>query len=125
MITKYRIMDEQIPGRYFADGELFNTKEQVRKQLCDFHGIDWNGETQDGKPLDINTLTLDEILEYGGWKLEEVKFSVAERLEYLRQTILREDISYEEIAELQGYKKYIDKNDVLLLQWAGVKENSK
>ena len=48
--------------------------------------------------------------------------NIKKRLEYLRQEIRKERISYGEIAELQGLTKYIDKNDVELLQWAGVKE---
>ena len=44
------------------------------------------------------------------------------RLEYLRGEIKAERISYGEIAELQSLAKYIDKGDVLLLEWAGVKE---
>jgi hypothetical protein len=46
------------------------------------------------------------------------------RLEYLRSEIRAEKISYSEIAELQSLTKYIDKNDVELLQWAGVGENN-
>jgi hypothetical protein len=45
-----------------------------------------------------------------------------ERLEYLREQIEKEQISYSEIAELQSLAKYIDKGNVLLLEWAGVKE---
>lgn len=44
------------------------------------------------------------------------------RLEFLRGEIEAERISYEEIAELQELSKYIDKGDVLLLEWAGVPE---
>ncbi len=51
-------------------------------------------------------------------KLLEIK----ERLEYLRGEIEAERISYGEIAELQSLAKYIDKNDTVLLEWAGVKE---
>ena len=47
------------------------------------------------------------------------------RLNYLRKQIKNENISYEEIAELQSLSKYIDKGDVLLLQWAGVPEFEK
>ena len=47
---------------------------------------------------------------------------VQKRLEYLRGEIRAEKISYGEIAELQSLKKYIDKSDVELLEWAGVKE---
>jgi len=44
---------------------------------------------------------------------------VQERLDYLRQQIVQENISYGEIAELQGLKDYINPDDVLLLEWAG------
>tara|TARA_R110001599_G_scaffold15915_1_gene65665 strand:- start:598 stop:774 length:177 start_codon:yes stop_codon:yes gene_type:complete len=47
-----------------------------------------------------------------------------ERLEYLRQEIRAERISYGEIVELQSLVDYIDDGDVELLQWAGVEENS-
>lgn len=50
------------------------------------------------------------------------KKQINERLEYLRQEIEKECISYAEIWELQSLRKYIDKNDALLLEWAGVKE---
>lgn len=42
------------------------------------------------------------------------------RLEYLRQQIEAESISYGEIAELQGLAGHIDPSDVVLLEWAGV-----
>ena len=48
---------------------------------------------------------------------------IKERLEYLRQEIRAERISYGEIAELQSLVDYIDDGDVELLQWAGVEEN--
>lgn len=47
---------------------------------------------------------------------------ITERLEYLREQITKECISYGEIAELQSLIPHIDKNDVLLLEWAGVPE---
>ena len=50
---------------------------------------------------------------------EEMK-KIRKRLEYLRQEILLERISYGEIAELQSLSDYIDPGDVLLLEWAGV-----
>lgn len=43
-----------------------------------------------------------------------------ERLEYLRDEIEKECISYGEIAELRDLIPYIEKDDVILLQWAGV-----
>lgn len=45
-----------------------------------------------------------------------------ERLEYLRQEIRAERISYGEIAELQSLVDHIDSDDVELLQWAGKDE---
>ena len=50
---------------------------------------------------------------------------IKKRLEYLRAEIKAERISYGEIAELQSLAKHIDKNDVELLQWAGVEEKVK
>jgi hypothetical protein len=47
---------------------------------------------------------------------------IAERLAYLRQKIEEEGISYGELVELEQLSPYIDKNDVRLLEWAGVKE---
>jgi hypothetical protein len=47
---------------------------------------------------------------------------INKRLEYLRGEIEAERISYEEIVELQSLCKYIRKNDVQLLEWAGVPE---
>jgi hypothetical protein len=44
------------------------------------------------------------------------------RLEYLRGEIKAERISYNDIAELQSLVDYIDKDDVLLLEWAGKEE---
>ena len=45
-----------------------------------------------------------------------------ERLEYLRGEIEAEQISYVEIAELQGLADHIEEGDVLLKEWAGIPE---
>ena len=47
---------------------------------------------------------------------------IKRRLEYLRKEIENERISYGEISELQDLADYIDPDDVLLLEWAGVPE---
>ena len=47
---------------------------------------------------------------------------IKQHLDYLRSQIEQENISYGEIAELQSLSQYIDKDDVLLLEWAGVPE---
>lgn len=49
--------------------------------------------------------------------------TIKKRLEYIRKQIIKENISYWEIAELQTLIKYIDKSDNLLLERAGVEEN--
>ena len=47
---------------------------------------------------------------------------IEKRLEYLREQINNECISYYEIEELESLSKYIDSGDVQLLEWAGVPE---
>jgi hypothetical protein len=47
---------------------------------------------------------------------------VKERLEYLREELREERISYRELAELQSLVEYIDSSDVELLEAAGVSE---
>lgn len=51
------------------------------------------------------------------------KAKVKERLEYLRQELRAERISYEELAELQSLAKSISPEDTELLEAAGVLEN--
>ena len=62
--------------------------------------------------LYINKQTLEIMTK------EEIKG----RLSYLRREIQKEGISYGELIELQSLAQYIDKDDVLLLEWAGVGE---
>ena len=50
--------------------------------------------------------------------------NIQDRLEYLRGEIEAERISYGEIAELEDLAAYIDPDDVQLLQWAGVPEDT-
>ena len=52
-----------------------------------------------------------------------VKVRAKTRLEYLREQIEKECISYGEIAELQSLAQYIEAGDVVLLELAGVEEN--
>ena len=47
---------------------------------------------------------------------------IKRRLKQLKRKIREERISYGEIEELQSLKRYIDKNDTILLEWAGVRE---
>jgi hypothetical protein len=45
------------------------------------------------------------------------------RLEEIRKELRAERISYDELVELESLKEYIDKDDIELLQAAGVEEN--
>ena len=47
---------------------------------------------------------------------------IARRLEYLRNELREERISYGELTELQSLAEYIDKSDVELLEAARVPE---
>ena len=48
--------------------------------------------------------------------------TIGERLDYLRWLIETETISAGEVAELQSLADHIDRDDIELLQWAGVSE---
>ncbi len=48
--------------------------------------------------------------------------TITERLEYLRQELRNERISYSELAELESLAEHIDPSDVELLEAAGVPE---
>lgn len=61
---KYKIIDLQITGREFADGAIFEDKEEARLQLIDFHSIDAE------EPEVLEKMSIDEILDYGQWQLE-------------------------------------------------------
>ena len=50
------------------------------------------------------------------------KKEIKERLEQLKKEIENETISYGEIIELENLAKYVDKDDVLLREWAGLLE---
>lgn len=50
------------------------------------------------------------------------KENTAQRLEYLRQELRKERISYEELAELSSLAEFIEPGDVELLEAAGVPE---
>lgn len=52
--------------------------------------------------------------------LKRIK-SIKYRLEYLRQEIRNERISYGEILELDSLKKHIQPSDIELLQWIRIR----
>lgn len=75
---------------------------------------------ENGAFLDSNFQNISDFSNGGG--VEKVPAYVKRRLEELRKEIRAERISYGELAELQSLAKYIDSNDVELLEPAGVSE---
>lgn len=61
-MARYKIIDLQIPGHEFADGAVFKNKEEVRRQLVDFHSNDCDGKS-------LEKMSLDSLLEFGEWEL--------------------------------------------------------
>ena len=55
--------------------------------------------------------------------LKRKTMDIQKRLEYLRQELREERISYGELTELQSLAEHIQPNDVELLEAAGVPEN--
>ena len=101
------------------------------------HGI--NGDI--GRNIMVGSLSCDRCEHFGGKDQFAVatggtnqyggtsehrniycKKEIKDRLEYLRGQIQAERISYSEIADLQSLAPHIDKDDVLLLEWAGIPE---
>ena len=73
------------------------------------------------------------VMNSNGWEPEQLIFlpkikkvldlvAIKKRCEEIRESIKNDNISYGEIAELQEFRKYIPKDDIELLQWAGIKE---
>ena len=62
-------------------------------------------------------------MEKGGYMAHGGELAAKKRLEELREELRAERISYGELAELQELSEYIDKDDVELLEAAGVPEN--
>ncbi len=53
----------------------------------------------------------------------ETKKQIKKNFEKIRKSIEFENISYGEIVYLQNNIEHIDKNDITLLEWAGVEES--
>jgi len=60
---KYRVLDLQ-NGGYYASGEVFNNKKDIRARLLSYHNSDLE------KPL--TRYSLNDLLEIGGWELEAI-----------------------------------------------------
>jgi len=61
--------------RQGGDATVFENKEELRKQLCDFHSIDWDSKT------DINSLSLEEIITHGDWDYKKITDEEAKEID--------------------------------------------
>jgi len=60
----YKLIDKQ--GMGTMQDRTFATLAEAREALASYHSVDYTGEQ------DINTLTLDELLDYGEWKIAKL-----------------------------------------------------
>lgn len=52
------------------------------------------------------------------------KDNIAKRLEYLREQIRQENISYGEIIELQSLAEFVPESDIELMEWIKLEEEA-
>ena len=122
----YYIYDSNF--KYLGSAESINAKSKIdynKLTKADFSGTKFVGyKYANGGGIDggMNNLTIQEVSFAKGGSVKKVPAYAKKRLEQLRTEIREERISYGEIAELESLKKYIDPNDVELLEWAGVPE---
>lgn len=81
-----------------------------------------------GRETDNGCLVCDEcqqLPDFDGTDYSNVskKEKAQARLKEIRTEIEAERVSYGELAELQDLKEYIEDDDVLLKEWAGIPEN--
>ena len=66
----------------FHGGEIFREANDAWSNLASYHEIDWDGELNDGTPIDIYTYLdiyktdeekLNFMLEHGQWEIESVE----------------------------------------------------
>lgn len=64
---KYKLIDLQ-GAEVFLDKE-FETKEEARQALINYHSVDWDSEN--GK-YPIENMSLNDLLDYGCFEIEEI-----------------------------------------------------
>ena len=99
--------DEEYVSRCPACGDVID--------YCQGHG-------EMGDPAGFAILAAHDEDDHSGCHPDGCEMAPERRLEYLRQEIRAERISYAELAELADLVPFIASDDVELLEWAGVKE---
>lgn len=69
--------------RQGGDVRVFENKEELRKQLCNFHSIDWQEgiDKNDKDYIDVYSLSLDDIMEHGEWSYKEITDEEAKEID--------------------------------------------
>ena len=108
----YKVRDCQFNyDKYFHDGAIFKSKDEVIDHLAEYHSIDWTGVDDDDNPISIweflETLrTEDEKLEwilcYGQWELEEI---TAEDMTDLVFDTLMKNETLHEVLDIENVKE--------------------
>ena len=63
------------------EDRVYNSQEELRLQLCEYHSVDWEGVDDDNNDSDIFELTLDEICDYGEWDYQIITNKKAKEYE--------------------------------------------
>lgn len=89
--------------------------------------LDIVSDTEEGAEEIVKTMLLNGEVEFDDFSCDQrieidESHSIKETLEEIKKSIENENISYGEIAQLQALKEYI-KNDVVLMEWAGIPED--
>ncbi len=71
----------RIDNQGVLNNAVFKNLEDLRQQLCDYHSIDWRGVDKNNNDIDIFTLTLEQIMDYGEWNYEWITEEEAEQYE--------------------------------------------
>jgi len=57
----------RIDYQNYLPEEIFDSLEELRLWLCTYHCGEWAGVDENDKDIDIFTLTLEELCNYGEW----------------------------------------------------------
>tara|TARA_R100001594_G_scaffold110747_1_gene145491 strand:- start:1347 stop:1622 length:276 start_codon:yes stop_codon:yes gene_type:complete len=73
-----------------CEPRVYNSKEDLRLQLIDFHSIDYNDicDENDENYKPIENFTLQEILDYGEWDYETITDEQAKEYDDVKVTII-------------------------------------
>ena len=85
----------RIDNQGVLEGRVYETLEDLRYQLCDFHSVDWQVELDenDEEYIDIYSLTLEEIMYHGDWSYQMITDEEANEPHYIRMYDYEERIN--------------------------------